>query len=98
VVSGEGTIVRIELRSPFAYLHELAAQQGKPAPQMRQGRRSKKTSQVNDLACSRLMSACAPKHTGNEPLLSLDFDDPLKFVELTAYPQRSALEPLLTID
>ncbi len=40
----------------------------------------------------------APKHTGNEPLSPLDFDDPLQFVELTAYPQRSALEPLLTID
>jgi len=40
----------------------------------------------------------APKHTGNEPPFLLDFDDPLRFVELTAYPQRSALEPLLTND
>ncbi len=40
----------------------------------------------------------APKHTGNEPPFLLNLDDPLRFVELTAYPQRSALEPLLTID
>lgn len=54
--------------------------------------------QVEAVEESRIRDSGAPKHTGNEPLSPLDFDDPLQFVELTAYPQRSALEPLLTID
>ena len=41
--------------------------------------------------------ASAPTDIRSEPFLP-DFEVPLQFVELTAYPQRSALEPLLTID
>jgi hypothetical protein len=40
----------------------------------------------------------APKPTGNEPLFSSELENVFLFPELTAYPQRSALEPLLTID
>ena len=39
-----------------------------------------------------------PKSNESEPFTPPDFDDPLRFVELTSYPQRSALEPLLTIE
>lgn len=59
VVSVEGQIVRIELRAPFGYLHELAAQQGRTAPQTFRGSRNRRTSQVY-LASSRMMSVCAP--------------------------------------
>jgi hypothetical protein len=44
------------------------------------------------------MSAHDPKHIGNEQLFDPELDDLFLFAELTAYPQRSALEPLLTID
>ena len=40
----------------------------------------------------------APQETENEPLFDPALDGRFLFVELTAYPQRSALEPLLTIE
>ncbi len=44
------------------------------------------------------LSLGAPKHIGNEPLFSSVLDDLFLFAELTAYPQRSALEQALTLD
>ena len=40
----------------------------------------------------------APTQIGSEQNSLFDGVDPLWFVELTAYPQRSALEPLLTVE
>ena len=38
-----------------------------------------------------------PKFIQNEPLSSFELDETFLFAELTAYPQRSALELLLTM-
>ena len=40
---------------------------------------------------------CEPPNTQNEPLVPrINIENFAQYVELTAYPQRSALEPLLT--
>ena len=40
---------------------------------------------------------CEPPNTQNEPLAPrINIENFAQYVELTAYPQRSALEPLLT--
>ena len=56
------------------------------------------SSRTDILEGSQVSNLGAPKESGNEPLFNPGLDDHFLFAELTAYPQRSALEPLLTID
>jgi len=49
------------------------------------------------LAGSFQFNLLGPNFTENEPVFSREIQDVFHFTQLIAYPQRSALEPLLTI-
>lgn len=59
---------------------------------------TKKLREIEYMNRALVQKSGAPKHIGNEPLFSPVLDDLFLFAELTAYPQRSALEQALTID
>jgi hypothetical protein len=94
VVNPEGTIIRLELLPPFSYLRHVtkrvqdnggAAVQGKTKTSTKAGQ------------CSDYVLSGDPQVSGSEPLApNLTIQNFAHYVELTAYPQRSALEPLLT--
>ncbi|MHB8624616.1 MAG: recombinase family protein [Aggregatilineales bacterium] len=101
VLSSEGQIIRVELRAPFGYLSQLMAGTTGTTDSNGNGqtpRNRKNVGKTTFAACSIFPKLSAPKHTGNEQLFGPELDDLFLFAELTAYPQRSALEPLLTID
>ena len=83
----------MELLPPFAYLKDVTNR-------VRQGsediERKTKTSTLAG-QCSSLISLGEPPNNQNEPLEPrINIENFAHYVELTAYPQRSALEPLLT--
>ena len=93
IVTGEGQVRQLEWKPPFSYMQQRRDNQ------MGGQDTSKTTTKARTSAVSAGSipgSFGGPGGIQSEPSLS-DFDDPLRFVELTAYPQRSALEPLLTI-
>jgi len=93
VVNPEGTILRMELLPPFAYLKEVTDRVRQESEDTR--RKTKTSAQAGQ--CSSLISLGDPQVSGSEPLApNLSIQNFAHYVELTAYPQRSALEPLLT--
>jgi hypothetical protein len=46
---------------------------------------------------SKVVLGGGPDFNGNEPVFSREIQDFFHFTQLIAYPQRAALEPLLTI-
>jgi DNA invertase Pin-like site-specific DNA recombinase len=94
VVNPEGTIIRLELLPPFSYLRHVTkrvqsnggagAVQGKTKTSAKAGQ------------CSDYVLSGDPQNSQNEPLAPrINIENFAHYVELTAYPQRSALEPLL---
>lgn len=95
VVNLEGEIERVDLLPPFAYLYEICekVQDGEETSE------NASETQTGDMVatCSSQVLLGEPPNTQNEPLVPhINIENFAQYVELTAYPQRSALEPLLT--
>jgi hypothetical protein len=98
VVDPEGTIIRLELLPPFSYLHQVTrrVQDGDDVAANGSAEGITKTSSQAG-QCSDYILYGDPQVSRSEPLApNLTIQNFAHYVELTAYPQRSALEPLLT--
>jgi hypothetical protein len=95
VIDAAGIIQYIQWKPPLCYLSSLKQNTTNGKSKTKSARKAK-TSGVS--AGSLPIKRGGPKGTQVEPNHSSIITDFAQFVELTAYPQRSALEPLLTSD
>jgi hypothetical protein len=96
VINPEGIILRMELRTPFSYLHEISSNT-MPVPQPRlNGSRRRKNQTSRNAAGSILLQLGGPNEIQHEPPGSLTNNNLIPLLESIEYPQRYGLERLLT--
>jgi hypothetical protein len=89
-------VSRLELKSPFVYLHQLAGGDGGKQVKRKSSRRAgKQTSSPDGTGCSFQISFCDHTPTQNEQTALSLASDFMEYLELTRYPQRLTLEQLL---
>jgi hypothetical protein len=100
VINPEGQILRMELRAPFGYLHQLAAGEGGASPRQASPRAHKTQTSRDNAAGSCLLSLGGPKRNKFEPVselsLSPDTRHLTEFLQAIEYPHQGQLAHLLT--
>ena len=101
VVDHRGKVRKLVLKPPFVYLHELAGGNGGQRQSKRSSKREagKQTSSLSETGCSFQVGLGDPNDTQDEPsktVSSAVVDEFVQFLDLIRYPQRTALEYLLT--